>query len=150
MEKIIFEKYDEDYLELSWQWLNDPEIKELTQTPDFTREQQRAWFDSLAERKDYMVWGINVNNTKIGVAGLKNINDKEAEYFGYIGAKEYWSKGLSRPILDFIKLEASRLGLNRIYLKVSARNPRAVKAYQNNGFTVEHTQYDLVFMQYFL
>ena len=40
--------YTLDYLELSWKWLNDPEIKVLTNTPDFSLDQQLKWFNSLA------------------------------------------------------------------------------------------------------
>ena len=33
-------EYTEEFLELSWLWLSDPEIKELTMTPDFTKKEQ--------------------------------------------------------------------------------------------------------------
>jgi hypothetical protein len=48
-------RYDERLLEHSWAWLQDPEIKRLTDTPDFTRTAQRSWFESLGGRTDYFL-----------------------------------------------------------------------------------------------
>ena len=42
--QVAFVEYTEEFLDLSWEWLNDPEIKLLTMTPDFSREDQRAFF----------------------------------------------------------------------------------------------------------
>ena len=38
--RLSFGRFDEIFLEKSWHWLRDPEIKWLTMTPDFTREEQ--------------------------------------------------------------------------------------------------------------
>lgn len=38
--KISLKLYNEDFLEKSWEWLNDEELKYLTMTPDFTRKDQ--------------------------------------------------------------------------------------------------------------
>ncbi len=34
-------KYDIDFLNLSWKWLNDSDLKQLTDTPDFSKNQQK-------------------------------------------------------------------------------------------------------------
>ena len=44
MQKIKFVEYNEIFLEKSWEWLNNKEIKYLTCTPDFTKEQQKNGF----------------------------------------------------------------------------------------------------------
>ena len=89
---VHFVLYDHTFCELSWQWLNDPEIKRLTLTPDFSREQQITWFNTLNIRTDYKIWGINYSNIHIGAIGIKHIDlkEKKAEYFGYIGNKQLW------------------------------------------------------------
>lgn len=46
-ETLEFREYDRATLECSYSWLNDPEIKFLTMTPDFTKESQENWFVSL-------------------------------------------------------------------------------------------------------
>jgi hypothetical protein len=66
--KLCFEAYSRDYLIKSWEWLNDPEIHYITDTPSFTKGEQLVWYRSLKHRSDYLVWGISVNKIKIGVA----------------------------------------------------------------------------------
>lgn len=136
MEEIEFIDYSEAFLDLSWEWLNDPEIKQLTNTPDFTKEGQRRWFESLKNKPDYKVWGIVCNNKKIGVVGLKNIVGNSAEYFGYIGDKTFWNRGLSKSMLGYTCEYAKKNGISVIWLRVIKDNPRAIRAYQKYGFEV--------------
>lgn len=132
---LKFVSFSHVYLQKSWDWLNDEEIKKLTSTPDFTRQQQRDFFDSLP-RKDYKVWGMEFDDNPIGVVGLKKITPSSAEYFGYIGEKEFWGKRLFPIMLQFILLEAKLLDIKFIYLKVHSDNQRAIRAYQREGFTI--------------
>lgn len=133
--KLKFVKYDSEFLELSWRWLNDPEIKKMTMTPDFTRSEQLDFFTKLPFRNDYKIWGIQYGDEKIGVIGLKNISDYDMEYFGYIGEKKYWGRGISKKIFNFIFDEADKLS-KFIYLFVCKENNIAYKAYLKNGFTL--------------
>src|SRR5208283_2989 len=64
--RLTFTRFDERFLEKSWEWLNDPEIKRLTLTPDFTRESQARWFARLPTMKDYLIWGLLHERTPIG------------------------------------------------------------------------------------
>lgn len=142
---INFAFYDKKYCELSWKWLNDSEIKILTMTPDFTKESQNSWFLSLKQRNDYLIWGIECDKKPIGNLGLKNINydSKSAEYFGYIGEKEYWSKGIGKFMMEFILNKAGEKDFNKIHLKVLKSNNRAISLYLKYGFQVcdETTDY---------
>lgn len=134
--KLKIVEYSHDFLDLSWNWLNDPEIKKLTGTPDFTKDEQEEFFASLP-RDNYLIWGLKYENNPIGVIGLKNIKNENAEYFGYIGEKDYWGKGLFSNILDLISLECKRLSINHIYLYVAIDNYMAHKSYIKNGFVIE-------------
>jgi len=136
MEEINFVEYNTDFLVLSWDWLNDPEIKQLTNTPDFTKEAQEKWFETLKDKQDYKVWGIEYNNMKIGVVGLKNIFEQSAEYFGYIGNKQFWNKGISKNMLDHVLTYAKKNWISRLELKVIKNNLQAIRAYQKYGFVV--------------
>lgn len=133
---IKFVEYDKKYCGLSWNWLNDYEIKKLTMTPDFTKENQNNWFFSLKQRNDYLIWGIECDNKPVGVLGMKNIdyNDKSGEYFGYIGEKDYWSKGIGKIMMEYITKKAMEKKLTIIYLKVVKSNEMAIKLYLKNGF----------------
>lgn len=136
MKKIGFVDYDEKYLDLSWVWLRDPEIKSLTMTPDFTKEDQLSFFSKLRERNDYFIKGIEYEGTPIGACGLKSINSTSGEYWGYIGNKEYWGNGIGKIIIDFIVKHARKLELKKVWLKVDGKNSRAIRTYEKYGFNL--------------
>lgn len=147
MQKIKFVEYNEIFLEKSWEWLNDKEIKFLTCTPDFTKEQQKKWFLSLKDKKDYFIKGVLYNNTPIGVVGLKNITDTDGEYWGYIGEKEYWNKGIGKDLINYISRYSYILNLKEIYLKVIKDNIRAIKLYQKMNFKEFLEENNLTYMK---
>jgi RimJ/RimL family protein N-acetyltransferase len=132
--------FDLNFSNKSWDWLNDPEIKALTLTPDFTKEEQRNFFNSIPQRKNYWIKGIMENGIPIGAMGLKNINTKEknAEYWGYIGDKKFWGKGIGKFMIHEANKEAKRIGLHELNLKVGSNNFRAKNLYLNLGFVLSH------------
>lgn len=132
--RLTFTRFDERFLGKSWEWLNDTEIKRLTMTPDFTQEAQARWFAGLPAKKDYLIWGLLCESTPIGVAGLKRITERDAEYWGYIGERDYWGAGLGKEIMRFVLARARELGLSELYLKVGVDNQRALALYTKTGF----------------
>lgn len=147
---LIFDNYSELFLEKSWDWLNDDEIKKLTLTPDFTKKEQKVFFDSLPHRKDYYIKGITYNEKPIGACGLKKITSTSAEYWGYIGEKEYWGKKLGGEIIDFLMDVAKKMGLENIYLHVSEQNERAIRLYKKKGFAIDAIENQILKMKYYL
>jgi len=147
---VDFVKYDEFFLNNSWKWLNDDEIKMLTNTPNFSREQQKEWFLSLTKKKNYYIKGMLFEGKRIGVVGLKNISLIEGEYWGYIGEKEYWGKGIGRQMINYILGVAKAKNLQKLYLKVIDKNIRAISVYNTMGFKVvkDKCTIDLVYMEY--
>ncbi|OCL85606.1 GNAT family N-acetyltransferase [Arcobacter porcinus] len=127
-------EYTKEFLPLSWKWLNDKEIKNLTMTPDFSKEDQNIFFNSLESRQNYKIFGIEFNGLKIGACGLKNIENTKAEYWGYIGEKEYWGRGFGKLILKEMINLATKEQISIIYLKVGKNNQRAIKLYEKFGF----------------
>lgn len=126
--------YTEAFLEKSWRWLKDPETKALTQTPDFTKEDQLNFFKSLPARSDYWIKGITEDHVLIGAMGLKKITTETAEYWGYIGEREYWGKGIGKFMLEAAVAKGRQLRLNALELYVSSDNLRAKKLYIKSGF----------------
>ena len=53
IDDIRFKEFDREVFEKSLVWLNDPEIKRLTNTPDTDLASKEEWFDGLKERDDY-------------------------------------------------------------------------------------------------
>ena len=131
-------EYDLLFLEKSWEWLHDAEIKHLTLTPDYTKEDQLDFYNSLSSKKDYWIKGIKENNIPIGLMGIKHINlsEKSAEYWGFIGEKKYWGKGIGKFMLDQAFTKANELELRILYLKVDQQNLRAKQLYLKKGFKI--------------
>lgn len=130
--------YTIECLEKSWDWLNDPEIQKLTMTAPFSRAQQENFFHSLPTRDGYNIWGVSLAGVGlIGAAGLKNQQASAAEYWGYIGERSFWGKGLGYKLISAIEGKARQLQLSDLYLKVSATNTRAIRLYAKVGFTVD-------------
>jgi len=144
--RIEFVEYTEAFLDLSWEWLNDPEIKSLTMTPDFSREDQISFFNKLPSRTDYQISGIVVNGERAGACGLKHIQNGEAEFWCYLGLKKYWGLGLGADIMQNAEMECRKLGVTLLRLKVSNSNPRAFKSYEKNGFAVDTQASDFILM----
>jgi RimJ/RimL family protein N-acetyltransferase len=129
-------KYTEVYLEYSWSWLNDPEIKELTATPDFTKEDQLRFYNVLKEKEGYHIYGIEINSIEAGACGLKKVKEGRAEYWGYLGEKKFWGKGFGKMILDNIQALAIVKGIYCLYLEVGKENIRAQNLYLKCGFSI--------------
>lgn len=95
MNSIELVEYDKAFFELSKDWLSDPETNSLTATGVIPDDEQRlSWFESLPQRNDYLIWGVQYEGKPIGACGLKHITAHDAEYWGYIGEKSLWGKGL--------------------------------------------------------
>lgn len=95
MSNVVLVDYDKTFFELSKDWISDPEINTLIGAGPLPPEEKRLeWYNSLPCRKNYMIKGVLFEGQPIGVCGLKNITGSDAEYWGYIGVKSLWGKGL--------------------------------------------------------
>lgn len=140
-------RYDLIFLELSWGWLNDPQIKTLTNSSDFTREDQINWYNNLVHINNYKIWGIKYDDFPIGACGLKAISEFDAEYWGYIGEKQYWGMGFGNVILNLIEEKAEEMNLKSLWLRVSCNNLRAIRLYTKNGYIEELNENNLIIMR---
>ena len=141
--------FDEEFLELSYGWLRDPEIARLTRVPGFDREAQRTWWRGLPDRTDYAVWGIAYNGVPVGALGLKDIGVAEGgEYFMYIGDPAYWGCGISAWAFDEIVGVARDLGLRYVYGITGKDNPRALHVNFRHGFRVVEERESDFFLVY--
>lgn len=145
--RVELTEYTSEFLEYSWIWLNDDEIRKLTDTPIFDRQSQKKWFNSLDSKKDYLIWGILFEGIPIGACGLKNITLNDCEYWGYIGNKNYWGKGFGKEIVLKLIEIAKQKNLNSIWLKVLKNNNRAIKLYKKLGFNVENETETMLLMR---
>lgn len=135
--------FDERFLERSWEWFKDGELRRLTATPVFTRDQQNAWFRSLSTRADYHIWGIEYEEEPVGAFGLKHVNSGTAQYWGYIGSKQHWGLGIGRWMVNEAIAIAKNLDLRQLSLDVSADNLRAIRLYEQCGFILRPSKEQL-------
>lgn len=143
-------RYDENFLNESWNWFQDRELRKLTMTPAFSREEQLDWYRKLAERQDYLIYGIEIDGKPVGAFGIKNFSDGNAEYWGYIGVRQYWGCGIGKWMVgQAIDLARTR-GLRRLWLKVMDENIRAIKLYLGCGFKYCQHQEEVSYMEIIL
>lgn len=139
--------FDFTFLEKSWVWLNDPYVNYYSATGPITKEGQLEWFDSLKERCDYVIWGVKYQDVPLGACGLKNIRDGQAEYWGYIGEKDLYGRGLGYEMLSSVLIKAKEMCLSELVLKVLPDNPRAVRLYQKCLFEEYDRNSNYIYMK---
>lgn len=128
------------------EWLNDPEVIPglLIVTP-LSLAQEERWFERVVAgvpEEAPLVIEINTPQgwTPVGNIGMHRINwrEREAELGIVIGEKKYWNHGYGgdaiRLLLDY---GFNQLNLHRIFLRVHASNPRAIRSYEKVGFVHE-------------
>ena len=114
--EVSFVPFDETFLGASWNWLQDDELRRLINAAPITKEQQLKWYNHLGKRNDYSIWGVALEEKPIGVCGLKNRTQKDAEYWGYIGERNYWGNGIGAAILLFAEARAKEYGLSTLLI----------------------------------
>ncbi|MEX1248933.1 MAG: GNAT family protein [Anaerolineales bacterium] len=130
-------------------WLNDPEVRAgiSAYLPISTAEEEK-WFEKSLERppeernlcievKQKSKW-IHIGSTSFFDF---NWRARKAEIGIMIGDKSYWNKGYgTETMLLMLQHGFETLNLHRIYLKVYATNPRAIRSYEKVGFVLEGRQ----------
>jgi RimJ/RimL family protein N-acetyltransferase len=129
--------FDEEFLDLSYGWLHDDEIARLTLAQPFSREAQRAWWEGLPGRTDYVIWGVECDGVKIGAFGFKDLGkDEGGEGFVYIGRPEYWGKGVAPWMYDRLLAELRARGLTYLYGTIAKSNVRSLDVHQRLGVRI--------------
>ena len=128
-----------------YKWINDEEVVKYSlsvfQKIKSNTEIDQWFFTLIEDSKDFKL-GIYLkeNNQFLGYCGICNISkpNKSGEYFIFIGAKEYWGKGISTQVTkEILQIGFNQLDLNRIMLTVSKPNIGGVKSYKKAGFKEE-------------
>lgn len=129
--------FDETFLDRSLVWLADPETARLTMTEPVTPESQHRWYDDLAGRTDYAVWGIAEDGVPIGAMGLKHIGDRDgAEYFMYIGERDRRGRGVATWAFAEICAEVRSRGLSYLYGVIGKHNEHSLAVHVRQGLVV--------------
>lgn len=147
--RISLRPFTEDALEKTYEWLHDPEIKDLTWTPDFSKEDQLRWFEKLPQRTDYIAKTIYIDDVMVGAWGIKNINRQEghAEPYYYIGDKNYWGLGIGDYLMNKSIDVCRELGVSKIVAIMFVKNFRIVNLHFKQGFKILRYENDMYYME---
>lgn len=143
-------------------WRNAPSVVDqfIYRTP-LTEEGHLKWFRERIMTGEVVQFIITdtETNTDVGSVYFRDIDrqNKKCEYGIFIGEESCRGKGIgSKAAKLALDYAFSQLGMNRIFLRVFAKNPRAIKSYENAGFKyegkfredviIDGKAYDMVFL----
>jgi len=127
-------------------WLNDPEVLQgIGLGSPLSTPQEEHWFEKVLEHpveQQPLVIEIQMNEAWIPVGNIAFDSiawvDRAAEVGIVIGEKKFWNQGYGSEAMQLMLRHGfNDLNLNRVYLRVFATNPRAIKSYEKAGFIHE-------------
>lgn len=164
-ERIRLRSAERDDLPTFVKWLNDPEVTAgLSIYWPYSQAEEDLWFEEMLKRpKDEHVLCIEIPLLEdrramtaieaakddalrwkvIGTVGFGPIDHRNhnVEFGINIGEKSYWNQGYgTEAVRVLVQYGFDTLNLHRIYLRVFETNPRAIRAYEKAGFTLEGRQ----------
>ncbi len=134
-------------------WFNDPEVRRhLEAYRPLSYVMEEKWFEAHAQLdpNEHLFAIETADGVHIGNIGLHRVNwkDRNAELGIVIGEREYWGQGYGTDaILTMLNYAFDTLNLHRVFLRVNADNPRAIRCYEKCGFEHEGTLRQAVFAQ---
>lgn len=144
--RIRLRAVEREDLPLFVEWLNDPEVIEgLIFFQPLSFEDEKRWFEALADRPPAeRPLAIEIQKEEtwriIGNCSFHSISqiNRSSEVGIFIGDKTKWNCGYGTETMQLLlKYGFESLNLNRISLVVYDDNPRAIRAYEKAGFTLE-------------
>lgn len=145
-EKVRLRAVEREDLPRFATWLNDHEVTAgLTLHLPLCIDDEQDWYEGMrkgpAEERPLAIDArLDDGWQHIGNCGLHGIvwRVREAEVGIFIGEKDYWNQGYGSEAMRLIlKHGFETLNLNRIFLRVYANNPRAIRSYEKVGFVHE-------------
>jgi RimJ/RimL family protein N-acetyltransferase len=127
-------------------WFNDPEVTAgLLMVLPMSQATEEQWFDEMMgrgafERPLVIETQVGQEWRAIGNCGYHNLDwrVRQAELGITIGEKDYWNQGYGSETMQLLlRFGFNTMNLNRIYLRVYANNPRAIRCYEKVGFVHE-------------
>ena len=105
-----------------------------------TYEQEVTFLKTLSDGSNglmikAMVDGVMVGNALLGRSVRPRI--RHVADLGLSVRREFWRSGIGRALCQTAFLQAKRLGVTKISLRVRADNVRAIQLYESLGFTHE-------------
>ncbi len=119
----------EQWLEQTWESLQDSELLRLTGThATSTREQVEAWLRTRRDQHDRADWAVLVDGDYVGEVVLNEL-DPANDCVSLRIALVRTGQGHGTEAVRLAVAHAFALGLHRVLLEVYAHNPRARRCY---------------------
>ena len=153
-ERIRLRAVEREDVKKYFEWVNDPEVTfGLSLYLPMSMTDEEKWFERVSMRepneKPLAIevragdgWRLIGNCTYFDIDTVAHVGELGI----MIGDKTAWNQGLgTETMLLLLRHGFETLNLNRVYLRVFADNPRAIRTYQKAGFIHEGTQREAVF-----
>ncbi len=135
-------------------WLNDPEVRQgLSGYLPLSMAEEEQWFEGMLKRPpDEQPFVIEARKdagwVPLGNCSVFAISwrHRSAELGIFLGEKSLWNQGYGTEAMGLLLRHGFHtLNLHRLYLRVHANNPRAIRAYEKAGFVLEGREREAVF-----
>ena len=134
-------KIEESDLETLMHWRMLPEVTKYMYTePQLNMEMQYKWFDAINNDPTCKQWIIELENYKIGIVNLTNIDTQNSRcsWGHYITDPLLRGKGIGRRleynIYDYVLLG---LALNKLTTEILSFNEHAIRLHEKCGSQIE-------------
>lgn len=140
-ERIVLRAIEREDLPNYVQWLNDPTVLEhFGHFLPLSLAPEEQWYEAMLKDSNVRNFAIEFEGRHVGGAGFNNIDGRNAnaEVGLFVGLPELWDRGLGHDVLrTLLRFGFEQMNLHRIYLRVFAKNERAVRLYEKVGFQHE-------------
>jgi RimJ/RimL family protein N-acetyltransferase len=140
-ERVVLRAIERQDLANYVEWFNDPVVLEyFGRYRPLSLAEEEEWYEQMLQDPKTCNFAVELEGRHVGGAGFDKIDGRNAsaEVGLFIGLPELWDQGLGFDILQsLLRFGFEQLNLNRIYLRVFARNERAVHLYEKLGFRHE-------------
>jgi RimJ/RimL family protein N-acetyltransferase len=140
-ERVLLRPIEAEHLPNYVRWFADTEVLEwFGPYLPMNLAQERDWYEAQNKDSSSLNFAVELDGQHIGGCGFGSIDhgDQKAEVGLFIGEKSLWDQGLGKDMLrTIVTYGFDYLNLHRIYLRVYAENHRAIRAYEQVGFTHE-------------
>ena len=146
--RVTLVPFERRHADATLGWNNDPELARWLGRPGgIAADEHARWFDALAARTDTLFRAIELapGGHHVGNVWLADIDrrHRKAEVRILVGDRTRHNSGAGSQALDAMaRLAFDELHLHRVYAYVLAFNPRARRAFEKAGFTLEGTLRD--------
>ena len=126
-----------------YEWINDDETNQWRGLyHPASREEAEEWIrEQRARHPDHLSLAIETKEGEhVGFIGLREIcsRSRRAEIWVYIGAKDYWHRGIGHDAVQtFCDYAFSEMNLFRLWLECNPEFTAVVRCYQKAGFVEE-------------